>query len=124
MSRDPSPQEVAARLAAASQAAQGVQGPPRTSDTRLLDQHWAIAPAATQIFPGRPCLLIHAGDGTHDIVYPFRDVLHFAEFRKNCEELAEAFRQRQEAGLENGQPSDSIPPDMPDEGRDPGIPEA
>lgn len=116
MSRDPSPQEIAERLQRAAQAAQEMQGPVRTSSTRLLDQHWAIAPAATPIFPGRPCILIHAGDGTEDIVYPFRDVLQFAEFRKNCEELAEAFRQRQEAGMNNGEPTDAqeFPPDPPE----------
>jgi hypothetical protein len=93
----------------------------KTSSTRLLDQHWAISPVAAAIYPGRPCILIHAGDGTEDILYPFGDVLQFADFRRACEEMAAAFQQRAQAGQENGQPDDPMPPDQ---GRDPGIPEA
>lgn len=53
---------------------------------------------------GGPAVIISAIDGSLDMIYPFRDVLHFAEFRAGAEQVAEAFRQRHEAGQDNGQP--------------------
>ena len=55
---------------------------------------------------GGPAVIISAIDGSVDMIYPFRDVLHFAEFRAGAEQVAEAFRQRSQAGEENGQPDE------------------
>lgn len=78
------------------------QAPPSAHETRILDGGWRINPGVSPM--GGPAIIISAVDGTVDFIYPFRDLLHFAEFRGHSEELAKAFRTRQEAGQDNGEP--------------------